>query len=277
MKTYRLLLVIVLSFFSLNTVSAQEDEKQKIKELIKSFAKAYEGITDANDSDVVLKYVSLSLRSTNVSANLFGRLSIEQGTYETFRDYLEKIRGADGLKIDYKIKDIVNIDVRGNVASATYLVEYTFKKDGSLWNKGNETVSMAFTKENNEWKIIFFNFIGIEDERNRGACLCELFVANTGNYVAKTVVPAGKSYSTTLNNFEFKNEGEMRLIKIEGKVYEWSKEGDIRLRGGVNSRSSADLEVLVSGAKTSEDAVKGIISKVMFKDNCTEFSYRRKN
>ncbi|MCS6834176.1 MAG: hypothetical protein NZ521_11425, partial [Flammeovirgaceae bacterium] len=167
--------------------------------------------------------------------------------------------------------------VRGNVASATYLVEYTFKKDGSLWNKGTETVSMAFTKEQNEWKIVFFNFIGIEDERNRGACLCELFVANTGNYVAKTVVPAGKSYSTTLNNFEFKNEDETRLIKIEGKVYEWSKEGDIRLRGGINSRSNTNSEVLVSGAKTSEDAVKGIISKVMFKDNCTEFAYRRKN
>lgn len=277
MKTHYLLLGILLSLFSLNTISAQEDEKQKIKELIKSFAKAYEGITDANDSDVVLKYVSLNLRSTNVSANLFGKLSIEQGTYETFRDYLDKIRGADGLKIDYKIKDIVNVEVRGNVASATYLVEYTFKKDGSLWNKGTETVSMAFTKEQNEWKIVFFNFIGIEDERNRGACLCELFVANTGNYVAKTVVPAGKSYSTTLNNFEFKNEGETRLIKIEGKVYEWSKEGDIRLRGGINSRSNTDSEVLVSGAKTSEDAVKGIISKVMFKDNCTEFAYRRKN
>jgi ketosteroid isomerase-like protein len=277
MKTQKLLVIILLSLFSFSNAFAQEDEKQKIKDLVKSFAKAYEGITDANDSETVLKYVSLNLRSTNVAANLMGKVNIDLANYENFRDYLDKIRGADGLKIDYKVKDIVNVEVRGNVASATYLVEYTFKKDGSVWNKGDETVSMVFVKEENQWKIVFFNFIGIEDERNRGACLCELFIASTGNYVAKTTVPAGKSYSTTLNNFEFKNDADGRIIKIEGKVYEWTKDNNIRLKGGVTTRDNKTPENLVTDAKTAEDAVKGILSKIIYKDNCTEFAYRRKN
>lgn len=252
-------------------------EEDVIKKIVSDFAKAYEGITTTSDINTVLSFASPKLRSTNISSDVSGKLSLLNGTYKDFSDYLEKMRLSDGLEISYKITSIPSVTVRQNIATAVYLVDYEFKQDGSLWSRGSETVLMTFEKIEEEWKIVFFNFMGVEDEKLKGACLCELYVAKTGNYVAKTTVPAGKSYNTSLNTFEFRaGSGTDRIIKVEGLVYIWNGVGDIYLEStGADSRSAASPQIIGSAIGNRDDAVTTIIQKSLFRDNCFSFNFRR--
>ena len=277
MKSTKLFLTIAAFLIGFSSAFAQDDaaEKKRIEGIVKAFAKEYEGITKASSTEKLLSFVAPNLRSTNVMASVTGRMNVTNADFNDFAGYLDQLRGDKGLKMTYKIKDILDVNVRGNVASVVYTVDYSNKKDSYLLSKGQENVTMTLYKKGDVWKIVHFNFVNIEDEKEHGPCLCELFVASTGNYVAKTIVPGGKSYQTIMNNFEFRKEGKERMIRIEGNIYKWADGGDVSLVSASSSRENASKAVLGNGA-TPEEAIMIIIENVMYKDNCTDFKVRKK-
>lgn len=278
MKSTKLLTILaslLIGFSSLSFAQNDAAEKKKIEGIVKDFAKEYEKITEAESTEKLLDFVAPSLRSTNVISSVTGKLDISYANYDDFAAYLDQLRGDQGLKMTYKIKDILDINMRGNVASVVYTVDYSNKKDNYLLSKGQENVTMTLYKKGDVWKIIHFNFVNIEDQKEHGPCLCELFVASTGNYVAKTIVPGGKSYQTIMNNFEFRKEGKDRLIRIEGNVYKWDDNGDVALVSAASSREGASTDP-IGNASSADEAIMLIIEKVMYKENCTDFKVRKK-
>lgn len=262
--------------FALQPAFGQKKEEQKIRDLINNYATAYENITNTKDLSEILQYVSTDLRSTNIQSTLQGRTNIWTASYTDFVEYLEMIRSTDELKINYDVQDIPVVSIRDNMATAVYTVEYEISRDGSKWSSGRETVSMVFNKTEGaeDWRIIYFNFIGLENEKLRGTCLLELYRSSNGNYVAKTTVPDGKSYTTNFHNFEFKQVNGKRIIKMEGWIFNWASTGEIMAQGESTTMGEAANDQ-VGLASSPDDAVVAIVENFIYADKCDSYKVRR--
>ncbi len=277
MKLRTFSLLSLLSFFIVSTSqfaqgqpSKSREDEEELKKTLYAFAKAYSSLPKTKKRDEVLKHVADNLTSTNITARVNGSITTDNGTFGMFAAYLNKVSRTENFGIVYEVKDIIKTQIRGNNAVMVYEVYYEFTKDGTVWSKGTETVSMLFHKYGEVWKIQHFTFFNIEDQKFRGACLCEVFSAPTGDYVAKTTVPAGKSYITSLTNYIFKGAPELdKQVIVDNYKFTWKANGEL-IAESVAPEGVTLTNKALGNASTKDEVVVLILQEFLFKNNCSK-------
>jgi len=130
------------------------------------------------------------------------------------------------MKINYAITKITESYSKGKTGYVSYNVDYENIRDGEIWVKGQETVTLVFRKVKDSWLIVHYTVVVFEDEKFKGPCLCELF-ASTANFVAKTTIPQGKGYSTENLTFSFTVMDNKQVILLNQKPYLWEANGNV--------------------------------------------------
>jgi hypothetical protein len=161
--------------------------------------------------------------------------------------------------------------VQSKFAVISYVVQFEIFKHGTLWSKGNETVTLTYLKTQGEWKITQYTFVSIEDEKLRGSCVCEAFKGKSGEqYVSKMAIPTGRSYLTNMTDFKFTEEknGD-KTIKAGKYMYRWNPQGEVWLRNF--DLAGLELnETRLGDAADKKDVLKVILGKHLFVENCVD-------
>ncbi len=258
-------LSIFLLAFGVQAQDKQLSEDEVLlKKIVEDFAEAYATVGQSKDGMSVLKYMHPRVSATLVSSNVNENVKVVESDYKGFTEYLKGVVRTEGVKIDYEITDFLRIYARGTIGVVAYVVEYTNKKDGEVWAKGNEMVTLTFKKIDDSWKIIHYTVLGIEDEKNRGACLCEIFAGNANDYVVKTTVPAGRTYETSLNNFEFRSAPRnSSFVTVGDKKYRWLANGELWRTDAQGNQTTK-----LGRAVKHDEVILFVIRQDLFADNC---------
>ncbi len=259
-------------FFSLlfmvsSVAFAQTDEAKQLEKITRDYAKAYHRLATSKDKQSVLKYLDPKLTSVLLVTTIRDNVSYLRSDYEGFDKYLSQVIGTPGMKINYDLLEIARSYVNGNSGLVVYSVEYENLRDGEVWVKGNETVTLVFRKIEGEWKIIHYTVVGFEDEKFKGPCLCELF-ASTANFVAKTTIPQGKGYSTENLTFSFTVVDNKQVILLNQKPFLWESNGNV-WELDENQEPKRKLGV----ASERPEAVYAIV-KDIYKEPCVSFKVK---
>lgn len=267
-KIRHCLLFLLVGLFSLG-LQAQDDKeatKKELETLVRDFADTYAKLPTTKNKAAVLKYFAKDASSNIFIFNISGKSRVQNGDISGFEAYMDNVIRSNGIEIGYEIADINNIHVSGENATVNYRVNYETKVPNGIWVKGSETVTLAFEKKGDMWKIIHYTIVQFEDEKLKGTCLCELFIgeADDAEVVSKTTIPSGRSYSTKFDNFEFKTVGGDWVIKVQDKVYK-------RLKTGAVIATNAEGEEVQLGIADSKKAtVLLIISDSLYGDSCAK-------
>lgn len=259
-------LVMMAAIFILRPtpVAAQSDvETQKLLIAhLKSFAEAYVNLPNSKNKANVLRYFSKDATSNIFVFNISGVSRVSNGDYNGFEAYLDNLLRTPGITLTYEIGNQVDVEVTGNVATLVYRVNYETKIPDGIWVKGKELVTMAFEKKGEEWKIVHYTFMQVEDEKLKGTCLCELFSADgeEGEVVAKTTVPSGRSYTTKFDNLEFRISGSDQMIKVQDNYFRRAGTGKLLM-----IKDGEEVEVGISNSKRETVL---LVIQTLYKDSC---------
>jgi len=265
-KSMSKLFLLIVALFLFQFSNAQKPEAE-IERFIKDYAKAYENITKSRDKESVLKYVSKDLFSTIIKSNVVDNFGLIQSTYEDFDNYLEQLLRTDGMSVSYEVKDILRSKVRGRTGVVVCDIAVQVSSRGEIWNKGSEITTFVLKQFKDGWKILNFNVVSLEEEQNKGTCLTEVFKANSGNYMVKTIVPKGSTYETNVNNFEFNPGSGIIYISLDGEnSYSWLRDGPI-----TKLASGTQPEKVIGPGIDEYDAVLTIIKQDLYSNNCLNF------
>jgi hypothetical protein len=253
-----------------------------IAKLTRDFVAAYGRLTETKDKQAVLQYMHEKVTSDLVNASISGRVRNFNSDFEGFDSHLNRLVNAEGLKLSYQLKNLVQDYQSEQVGVTAYTAEYQMERDGSVWERGNETVTLTLRKFNNEWKIVHYATVTLEDEKLRGDCFCEVFESRPGNFVTKTIVPGGRNYDALLHNFEFLSRQTGRAIKVDALTFRWEDNGDIYADDAASASrvssvaSQAAAGRLLGNAVEKADAIFLILREYFYKENCANIKIRKK-
>jgi hypothetical protein len=169
------------------------------------------------------------------------------------------------------VKDILRSKVRGKSGVVVCEISVQVTSKGEIWNKGTEITTFVLKNYNDGWKILNFNVVSLEEQQNKGTCLTEVFKANSGNYMVKTIVPSGETYETNVNNFEFNPGNGIIYISLDGEnAYSWLRDGPVSKMASGNKP-----EKVIGPAVDEYEAVLTIIKQDLYSGNCTEFKSKQ--
>jgi hypothetical protein len=261
------------------STTAKKPADSEVKKLAITFVENYGKFTQTKDKSSVLKFMHEKVTASLFNANISGRYRSFTSDYQGFDEHLTKLANAENLNLNYKLSNIVAEHLSEDIGSIVYTADYQIERDGSIWEKGIEQVALVFKKIGNEWKIVYYNTINIEDEKLRGDCFCELFESKPGNFVTKTTVPGGRGYTEDLQNFEFSQKADGRIIRTGNTVYQWSDTGEVSYvpQRDAKSSSVAPAAVVLPGtAADREQVIMLILREVNYKEGCANIKMRRK-
>ncbi|MCS7019540.1 MAG: hypothetical protein RMJ87_10635 [Cytophagales bacterium] len=296
LKISLLCLLMAACFYFVQTASAQQPKKSstspaaatpkkvvesELRKLTTTFVETYGKFTQTKDKAAVLKFMYEKVSASLFNANISGKYRVFSGDYQAFDEYLTKLANAENLNLVYKLTGIAAEYTSDDIGSVVYTADYQMEREGSVWEKGIEQVTLVFKKFGNDWKIVYYNTINIEDEKLRGDCFCELFESKPGNFVAKTTVPGGRGYNEDLQTFEFLQKPEGRVIRSGNQVYLWAESGEISYTpqrdAKTNPTTISPAAITLSKAVADkEQAIMLILQEVNYKESCANIKMRRK-
>lgn len=272
---YSFFVIFSLLFNFVFAQSTPKDE-ESLKKMLLDFAKAYENLPNTKKKETVLQYISPELVSMNILSRVDGKIQGSTGDFQIFSDYLDKVIRTENFKVTYKVSEINAVKVRGTTGVIVYTVDYEFAKDGTAWSQGIETVMMTCQKQGAGWKVLHFTFVNVEDQKFKGTCLCEFFKAPSGDFVAKTTVPNGKTYTTELNNFVFRNTPTETIISVNEQNYVWKKSDRTITTNPIKVAKDSSEIITLGKADSEEEAIVLIIQQSLYVENCASFKIKSK-
>ncbi len=255
-------------------------DDKALKEEFMNYLASYDKITETKDIKSVMQFVSPELSSTLVTYDVQDRVKVINNDYNAFVEYLKKVVRNTDVTVNYKLKDILKLYTSGNIGVIVANSEYEILKDGGIWSKGAETNTFTFKRINRDskWKLIHLTVIGVEDEKTKGTCSCEIYRsskgANAGSFVVKTTVPSGRTYNTLLNNFEIIYGKDDRTINVEANSYKWHRNGDIFLMKDPKLASEQDKKIATAHPQDEVDAILTILKNHLYSEHCVSVKPR---
>ena len=267
-KNYRFLLLFFALLAGMSVSYAQDDaakEKELLEKQVNEFAKTYANLTSTKNPKAVLRFFSKDLSSNIYVFNISGRSRVQNSDYSGFEAYLNHIIRTTGIEIGYDMVKIQDIHVSGKNATVIYKVNYETKVPNGIWVKGTEVVTLACEKKGDQWFFVHYDIVQFEDEKLKGTCLCELFIAESddGEVVSKTTIPTGRDYATKFDNFEFRTVSGDQVIKVQDQVYR-------RLKTGPVIAVKGDEEVQLGISNSKKETVLMIIAEDLYGDSCAK-------
>ncbi|MCI4666574.1 MAG: nuclear transport factor 2 family protein [Bacteroidia bacterium] len=265
------MMTFALVLFLTPCVQAQDNDdksaiKKELETFIRSFEKDYVSFPKSKDKEALFSYFAPEVTSNIFVFNISGKSRVTNSSLKGFDAYLSSLLRAPKVDLKYNINNIAFTHIADQTATLVYTVDYETKEDKGIWVKGKETVSMALEKSKEDWKIVHYTILQVEDEKLKGTCLCELFVAEgeDGEVIAKTTIPVGRTYNTKFDNFEFKMSGKDQLIKVGDVIFKRASTGELFV---VELKSDKEVSVGVTGSK--KETVLTILRDYLYKESCT--------
>ena len=253
-------------------------EQKAIRKVFDEFIQAYSLVEKTKNKQGVLKYMAPEVISTLVSFNVNEKMNIAYSDYNGFAAYLDKLLATAGLEVDYRVANIDKVYLHNNVGVLVYGVNYDIKKNGQSWAKGHENVSLTYKKIGGEWKIVQYTVTAIEDAKLKAPCECEIYGDNTGEYVVKTVIPNGRSYTTELNPVGFMKMDKGQIVAIGNSYYQWLDNGDVYFKVSNGAEINSSDEKIGSMAGTEKkDIIHLILKQHLYTDQCGELKIEKTN
>ncbi len=264
------LLMVFALVINASIVNAQAT-KEGAEQAVTNFAKAYENLPKSKDTKGILNMVSKDLFSTIINSSVADNFGLVRSTYGDFEGFVTSMSQQKDLSITYKVNKILKTNFRGKSAVVVCDISYQYKKGNVVQRKGVEATTFVLRFYKDGWKILNFNVVNLEEELNVGQCACEVFTASTGNYMTKTTVPAGASYSKEIDEFEInKGQGGIYFISSGDKDYTWIRDGEIKRKD-----ASTNKEIVIGTAVDELEAVLTIVRNDLYANKCSEFRRRR--
>ncbi|TAE46895.1 MAG: hypothetical protein EAZ89_19175 [Bacteroidetes bacterium] len=260
------LLLLVLVCMIPQGLFAQTDEalRKELDQFLNGFVQDYVSLPKTKNKQNFLKYFAKDATSNLFSYNISGSSRVSNSDYAGLDSYLDNIIRSSGITLGYEVTEKHYTYVSPNLATIVYRINYETKEENGIWVKGIETVTMALEKVGNAWLVMHYTVFQIEDEKLKGTCICELFIAETddGEVVAKTTIPSGRSYNTKFDNFEFRTVGTEQIIRVGNASFKRKANGSL-----VQLEGDEEKELSISNSK--KESVLSIILNSLYKDSCT--------
>lgn len=267
-----LLLPLILPAQNANT----EETEKLLDGYVRDFAKAYANLPESKDKSSVLKYFSKRMQSTIFYFSVSDNVRMSNSGFDGFSGYLNQLMTTEGMEIDYEVSEVLQNYVNEDVATVVAVVKYELQQADGFHVKGQETVTFAWKKIGGEWQIVHFTVMGTEDQKLRGTCLCEIFSSSGDEYVVRTTVPNGRSYTTGFSEFETRKAGEDIFIKVksDNAVFKLTKDGEVWHQDGTSNAIDKVNEVSRIGkAGGVKGAILLVIKHHIYPGNCTSIKY----
>lgn len=281
MKKLSFLVVLFLFFGSTLTLLAQDDtndlaaEHKAISEMIKSFTTAFSEISTTGDKESVLKHFDPKFTSDLTFVRIGNIVRNSSGDYERLSAQLENLINSKDMKITYDIQEISKYALKGTIAVVPFVTNFEVKQGDNVLMTGSQLFTFTLRKKAEKWQVVHYTVTEIEDQRNKGACLCELFEEQGRNIdmVSKIIFPSGSDYTTAFDEFAFR--------KVEAGTM-------ILLRTGKNTHYLLDKNKMVhvldadnkpikelGKAENNSEAVLLILQSDLYDSNCVRILRRK--
>lgn len=256
----------------------EETDYKDLHSVYENFIKSYSSIQRTKDKQSVLNFISKDVKATFILFDIANNSNIKYTNIKSFESHLDDLIKSDEIELKYHVNEILREYIQTKFAVISYVVGFEIHKNGNLWSKGNETVTLTYIKTQGEWKIVHYTFVSIEDEKLRGSCVCEAFKGKSGEqYVTKMAIPTGRSYVTNMTDFKFTDDktGD-KIIKANKYFYRWSKAGEIWLKN-YDSAGVEQNETKLGDAADRKDVVRVILGKHLYVENCVDMKLTMKD
>lgn len=284
MNKFLLRLTIILgllSFLAAPQITAQSlgqnDTEALLKQYAREFCESYSNLPTTKDPSSVLRHVSKKARSAIFYFSMADNVRNFTSSYDGFSKYMESVAKNDGMTIKYEVDEFLRVQVDSNVASTVFVVEYELQEQGGFHAKGTEIVNFAWKKQaSGDWKVVYFTVMGIEDEKLRGTCLCEVFASRGQDFVVRTTVPNGRSYNNGFHEFSTTKVGTDTYIKAPDNVYfKLTATGEVWELAPDEKPNQAEMVKRIGRANEVKGAILLIVKSHIYPDNCTSIKYSK--
>lgn len=272
MKIIRLLmsglLMLTLSLSALHAQPADVIQKDLFL-FLDQFVQDYVSLPKTRNKETFLRHFSKEVSATIYVQNIAGRSRVSTGDYAGLSAYVDNILRANNITLGYDVAEKHVTYATPELATLVYKINYETKEENGFWVKGIETVTMALEKVGGRWLVLHYSVFQIEDEKLRGACLCEMFLAEAsdGELVAKTTIPSGRSYATQFDNFEFRTSGAEQIIRTGAEQFRRKASGEVVWMGSTE-------EKVLGSSKSQRETALLILQHHLYKDSCTRLTLR---
>ncbi|MGF1532563.1 MAG: hypothetical protein ACFCUI_02590 [Bernardetiaceae bacterium] len=277
MKKIPLLLSFCLFFFCwVGSLHAQPaNAVDSLRAAFDTFILDYQQLIDTHKTEKVLQHFSPELRTTVISSDIKGRVRVIRNDYAQFSEFLGRLAFSPGLRLDYQVSEVLKVEAKTRFGFVVYNVNYELNQEGSVWNRGNETVTVSFEKKGGQWKIVHFTTVIFEDEKLRGRCFCKIYApkeaAEANEYLAMMLVPAGESYMEKSYNIRFRDGEAERVINAGDREFRWRYSN-----GEVWQLSQSGIkQKLLGTAKLRQEAIIVVLRDYFHQDNCSSLTIKK--
>ncbi len=274
-------LVLFVFFSSTITLFAQNDENtlaaehKAISGVIKDFTKSFSEISETGDKESVLQYFEEQFTSDLTFVRIGSTVRNSSGNYERLSAQLENLINSKDMKITYDIQEISKYALKGTIAVVPFVTNFEVKQGDEVVMKGSQLFTFTLRKSEDKWRVVHYTVTEIEDQRNKGACICELFEEQSRNInlVSKITFPSGSDYKTEFDEFTFKkvDAGTMILLRT-GKTTHYLLDNNKM----VHVLDANDKPIQELGkAENSSEAVLLILQTHIYNSNCLRILRRK--
>jgi hypothetical protein len=272
MKITRLLMSgLALMMLGLCSLPAQPADavQKELFQFLDQFVQDYVNLPKTRNKESFLRHFSKEVSATIYVQNIAGRSRVSMGDYAGLSAYLDNIFRANSITLGYDVAEKYVTYSTPDLATLVYKINYETKEENGFWVKGIETVTMALEKVGGRWLVVHYSIFQIEDEKLRGACLCEMFLAEAsdGELVAKTTIPSGRSYATQFDNFEFRTSGAEQTIRTGSEQFRRKASGEVVWMGSTE-------EKVLGSSKSQRETALLILQYHLYKESCTRLTLR---
>lgn len=279
---FRLTIVLgLLSVLAAPQVSAQSlgqnDTEELLKQYVREFCTAYTNLPETKDPSSVMRHVAKTARSAIFYFGMADNIRNFTSSYDGFAKYMERIANNEEMDINYEVAKFLHVQVDSNVASTVFMVDYELQESGGFHAKGTEIVNFAWKKQKSgDWKVVYFTVMGIEDEKLRGTCLCEVFSSRGQDFVVRTTVPNGRSYDNGFHEFSTVKTGTDTYIKAPDNVYfKLTGTGEVWELAPGEKPAKAEMVKRLGRAGEVKGAILLIVKSHIYPNNCTSIKYSK--
>ncbi|MCC5945537.1 MAG: hypothetical protein JJT94_11435 [Bernardetiaceae bacterium] len=272
-------LIILLNspfvLFAQEDEKALEAERKAISEVVRGFTKAFSEVSETGDKTSVLKYFDPNFTSDLTYVRIGDVVRNTSGNYERLNAQLENLINSKDMKVTYEIQEITKHSIKSTIAVVPFINNFEVRQGDDLLMVGSQIFTFTMRKTGGEWRVVHYAVTEIEDQRHKGACICELFEEQKRNVdmVSKTTFPSGSDYKTELDEFAFRRVENGTLILLRtGKntYYLWDRNKVVHVLDE-NEKPVKEL----GKAKDSSEAVLLILQGHIYADNCLRIVRKR--
>lgn len=260
-----LALTIAIGAFSQN----RKKDERLVEETINKMMKAYTELPRTKAPETFLAFFLPDYKVHRVRMDIDGTFEIKDDDISGVNKLANMFIQTRGMEVDYKITKFNDVHVNGNGAYATFIADFTVRRDDEVTIVGHETSTFYLQRMDSvTWKVRAANVTLVRDNVTKYVCNCHIFKSTTDEetFVATTDVPNGETYSKRLDAFTFDVlPTGTRMIEVGVNKFFWEGDGTVvespNIPGAQGKR--------VGKAKTQAEAVTLILKEVLYTTHCS--------